>query len=91
MAETQRYEFGAQELVTAMIKQKKIHEGIWGLEIKFNWNAMSFNYGNGVVQPTSLCGIQSYTLARAEQITPLSVDAAVVNPGTRIIDPFARG
>lgn len=90
MAEVQKYECNAQELVTAIIKHKKIHEGIWGLELRFNFAAMNFQAPDGQICPASVASVQSYFIARVDRVSPISVDAAIVNPPRLVLSPFEK-
>jgi hypothetical protein len=82
------YPVAVKDIVTAMLKAKGIHEGIWGLNVSFGFTATNMEVNGGTRRPGVLITIESYCLERTSQITDLSVDAAVVNPRTRIIDPF---
>lgn len=90
MAETPKYECNAQELVTAMIKHKGIHEGIWALELRFNFGAMNFQGPDGKIRPASVSAVDTYILAQVDQASPLAVDAAIVNPPRLVIAPFEK-
>lgn len=83
-----QYPFSAQELLTAIVKHKGIHEGIWAFGVRFVFTATTIELNKKPAAPSVINSIDSFYLERTENLTALSVDAAVVNPRTHIIDPF---
>ena len=80
MGEPEIIMFEYKEIVQALVKQQGIHEGIWGLTIKFGLQVGNIQMGEkdavpGVIIPLVKMGIQ-----RLDKASPLSVDAAEVNP-----------
>ena len=83
MGEPESIMFEYTEILQALVKQQGIHEGIWGLTIKFGLQVGNIQMGEkdavpGVIIPLVKMGIQ-----RLDKASPLSVDAAEVNPPPR--------
>lgn len=85
MGEPQIITFSYQELVTALIKHQGIHEGIWGLAIQVGLQAGNIQAGPsendtvlGIIIPLQKIGIQ-----KQDKPTPITVDAAKVNPPSK--------
>lgn len=77
-------EFSLQEIATALIKAKGIHDGAWMLSFEFGCTAMYAGPDADQVAPTMMVQILKASLAQAEGSPPaLTVDAAVVNPVRR--------
>jgi hypothetical protein len=72
--------FSFQELAELMIKQQGIHEGLWGIFIRFGIAAANASDATGTVLPTALVPIKEIGLQRFEEPSNLTVDAATVNP-----------
>lgn len=82
MAEPTQFMFSHKEVVTALLKQQNIHEGIWMLSISFGMAATNIaqkedgtDLSPAVILPVLNIGIQ-----RTDIVNNLSVDAAEVNP-----------
>lgn len=93
MAETQQIVFDFHEVVTALIKNEQIHEGIWMLYIEFGLAAVNAPFsvdGTEIAEPmmhlmpSALLPIKKIGIQRAEQLSNLAVDAAVVNPKPKL-------
>ncbi len=89
MAEIGQYIFDYNEIVEALIKKQGIHEGIWALYIEFGIAAANLGaaqVGDDAskppthVTPTALIPIQKIGIVKTDQLSNISVDAAVVNP-----------
>jgi hypothetical protein len=80
MAETSQYLFTHKEVVTALIKQQGIHEGIWTLLLQFGIQGINVALGSPDLVPAAIVPVLGIGLQRADQVTNLSVDAAEVNP-----------
>ncbi|MEO5858350.1 MAG: hypothetical protein ABIR33_05310 [Pyrinomonadaceae bacterium] len=92
MAETKQIVFNFQEIVTALIKKENIHEGIWMIYIEFGLAAINAPVSDSggeltdplkYLMPAALLPIKTIGIQRAEQLSNLAVDAAVVNPKTK--------
>jgi len=80
MPETSQIVFSHKEVVELMLKQQGIHEGIWGLFVKFSLGASNVGPTQSEVLPAAIVAVTEIGLQRFEQETNISVDAAKVNP-----------
>ena len=80
MPETANIIFSYKELVTLMLKQQGIHEGVWALFIRFGLNATNVGGSSDDLRPTALVPVMEIGIQKAEQENNVSVDAAKVNP-----------
>ncbi len=82
MAEATQLMFSHAEVVTALIKQQGLHEGIWGLAINFGLAAANVGQTPDAsdANPAAVVPILAIGLQRAEAVSNLAVDAAVANP-----------
>ena len=80
MAESSMILFSFQELATLMIKQQDIHEGLWGIYVRFAIGAANAPDATGTFYPTALVPVKEVGLQKFDAPNNLSVDAAVVNP-----------
>jgi len=83
MGEPEIITFEYKEIVQALVKHQGIHEGIWGLTIQFGLQVGNIKVGEkdsvpGVIIPLVKMGIQ-----KLDKATPLSVNAAEVNPPSK--------
>ncbi len=86
MAEPRQITFSYRELAEILVKQQGIHEGLWGVYAEF---AIAATYAEGppgtesplpaAVVPLQRVGIQRFD----QELTGLTVDAAVVNPAPK--------
>src|ERR1017187_3098476 len=89
MPEQTEIMFNHKELVELMIKDQKLHEGLWMLSIKFGMQATNFGVApdGSDVLPTAMIPVVAIGIHRSDKPNNLSVDAAVVNPAA----PFEEG
>jgi hypothetical protein len=80
MAEATQYTFNFKEIAEALVKRQGLHEGIWGIVVKFGLGAAYTGPTPEEHLPTAMIPILEIGIAKQEQITSVSVDAAVVNP-----------
>lgn len=71
------------ELATLLVRERGIHEGIWGICFNFGLTATNLGPDDANVLPCAIVQIPALSLHRFEKITSISVDAAVVNPRPR--------
>ena len=97
MAEVERYVFSYREIAEQLVKAQNIHEGIWALYMEFGIQAANIatqlvtgtapaEYPAGPptdVIPTAIIPIQKIGIVRADHLSSISVDAAVVNPKSK--------
>lgn len=77
------YTFSYKEIVEALVKKQGIHEGIWGIYIEFGIGAGNMPLPNDpkVFVPAAILPVQKIGLQKfPTHISPLTVDAAEVNP-----------
>jgi hypothetical protein len=93
MAEVTRITFDFKEIVTELLKKEGIHEGIWMFYVEFALaatNAPVLSEGDAeptptdnpleYILPTAILPVKKVGIQRTDQVSNLSVDAAVVNP-----------
>lgn len=80
------YRFTLYEVTVALIRLADIHEGLWQLQVAFGHSAANLEV-NGRMTPTTITQIMGLQLGRVDKLDVLTVDAAQVNPGSRIIVP----
>jgi hypothetical protein len=80
MPETKQIVFRHTEVVEALLKKEGIHEGIWGLYIRFGIKGANIGETALNVTPSAIVSILEIGLQRFEQETSIAVDAARVNP-----------
>ncbi|MBI1954796.1 MAG: hypothetical protein HYS38_00210 [Acidobacteria bacterium] len=80
MAETGQYIFTFKEVVEALLKKQGIHDGIWGLYVKFGIKAVNIGESDESIRPSAIIPILEMGLQKFEKDTNLSVDASKVNP-----------
>lgn len=80
MAEAALITFSHKEVVEALIKKQGIHEGIWGLYMKFAIHATNVALGSPDLLPAAVVPVLEVGLQKFEELNNLSIDAAVVNP-----------
>ena len=87
MAEASQIIFSYKEVVTALLKQEGIHEGVWGIFVKFGIKGANIGESDETLMPTAIVPVLGLGLQKFEKINNLSVDAAVVNPATSTTSP----
>lgn len=80
--EATQFMFNHKQLVTALVKEAGLHEGIWMLAINmgFGMANMAPNGKDEDAMPTAMLPIMKVGIQRGNELNALSVDAAVVNP-----------
>lgn len=67
-------------VVEALIKYHNIHEGIWGLFVRFGIGAVNTGENEQTLMPAAIVPVTEIGLQKFEIETGISVDAAKVNP-----------
>ena len=67
-------------VVEALLKYHNIHEGIWGLFIRFGIAAVNAGENEQQLMPAAIVPVTEIGLQKFEKETNISVDAAKVNP-----------
>ena len=80
MPETSQIVFSHREIVELLLKQQDIHEGIWGLFIKFALNASNVGPSQTELTPAAIVGVIEIALQKFDQESNIALDAAKVNP-----------
>lgn len=86
MAEAQTYMFSYKEIVEALIKQQGIHEGLWGISMRFGISGANMPGQNPATEPLMPVAIVPVLEVGLQKVTeemkhlPGICDAAVVNP-----------
>lgn len=78
------YSFNHKEIVTLMLKDAGVHEGIWALSVDFRLGAGAFGPTPDEVAPTGFVSIQGIGLQRIDpvppELPPLAFNASELNP-----------
>jgi hypothetical protein len=72
--------YDLKEVLTALIKQNGVHEGIWVLGVEFGFGAGSFSSDNKIASPTAFAQILKIGISRVEVEGPQTVNASIINP-----------
>jgi len=80
MAEPTQIVFSHTEVVQALLKQQQIHEGIWGIYIKFGIKAANVGMSPSDLLPAAIVPVIEIGLQKFDEENNLAVDAAKVNP-----------
>lgn len=75
----QQYVFSYQEVAEALIKKQNLHEGIWAIYLEFALGAANIQGPEGIM-PAAIVPLVKVGLQKAEAVSAIAVDAAVVNP-----------
>lgn len=87
MAETTQILFSHKELVTALIKDQGIHDGIWGIYVNFGIQGLNAGPSANEIVPAALVPIVNIGIQKFEAETNISVDASKVNPSPSASPP----
>jgi hypothetical protein len=80
MPEATQIVFKHKELVEILVKAQGIHDGIWGLFIRFGIGASNVGASETDIQPAAIVPVTEIGLQKFDKETSISVDAAKVNP-----------
>ncbi|MFH0958235.1 MAG: hypothetical protein V1897_05980 [Pseudomonadota bacterium] len=80
MAEATQYTLSFKELAEIIVKKQGLHEGVWGIYVKFGLSAGSIGFKEQDILPTAMVPIIEIGIQKQGELSPLAVDAAVVNP-----------
>jgi hypothetical protein len=83
MAEVTAFTFNHAEIVSLMVRERGIHEGLWQLSVEFGFAASNVGPDADHLSPTGLVGIVKLGVLKvpdSTQRSSLIVDAAEVNP-----------
>lgn len=81
MPETRNIEFDHREVAEALVRYSNIHEGLWGIAIKFGIQGANIAPGpGGDLTPAAIIPILKVGLQKFDKTNNLCVDASKVNP-----------
>lgn len=80
MPETTQIAFSHKEVVEALLRKQGIHEGIWGIYVKFGIQAANIGASSADLVPAAIIPVMNIGLQRFEEENNLAVDAGKVNP-----------
>ncbi len=80
MPENKQIGYSFKELAALMVKDREIHEGFWGIFVRFGISAANAGPSDTDLKPTALVPIVELGLQKFDELNNLSVDAAEVNP-----------
>lgn len=80
MAEPTQILFSHKEVVEALLRKQNIHDGIWGIYIKFGIQGANVGSSSGDLQPAAIVTVLQIGLQKFDAENNISVDAARVNP-----------
>jgi hypothetical protein len=81
MPEPNRIAFTYKEVVESLVRKHEIHEGIWGLYVRFGISAANIGREpTAELMPAAIIPILEIGLQKFDTENNLSVDAAAVNP-----------
>lgn len=80
MADVVQYAFNFKEVAEALVKKQGLHEGIWGIAVKFGFGAANTIGPDQNLVPTAMVPLLEIGLTKQDEMTSLAVDAAAVNP-----------
>lgn len=69
-----------KQVVEALIRHHDLHEGIWGLFVRFGISASNVGPDESSMMPAAIIPVLEIGLQKFAKETNLSVDAAKVNP-----------
>lgn len=72
--------FKPKELTEAIIKAKGLHEGLWMIYLEFKLIGSNTGPTADDIYPTAILPVTAFGIQRVKEESPLSVDAAKVNP-----------
>jgi hypothetical protein len=91
MPEPTQISFSHKEVATALLKEQKIHDGIWGVYIRFGIKGMNIGANDEDLQPSAIVPVLSIGLQKFDKVNNLSVDAAEVNPAPITLKRIGAG
>jgi len=76
------HKYSIDELICALLRDQRIHEGHWALSVEFSASGASVKPQDNSARtlPGLIVSVNGATLVQAESAASGAVDAAVVNP-----------
>lgn len=82
MPETTNIDFEFKEIAELLVRNANLHEGIWGIEIRFGISGTNLRTAAGDdLTPVAIVPILKIGLQRFNEPNNLTVDAGKINPG----------
>jgi hypothetical protein len=81
MAEASQFVFTFTELARLLVKHQDIHEGNWGIFVRFGISATNISAPDARLVPAAIVPVLELGIQKFDEANPLTVDAAAVNPG----------
>jgi hypothetical protein len=75
-----RQPLDCKELTEILIKHYDLHEGKYYLKLNFQIGTGLFGPASDAICPTAMIGISKFGLMESVEDTPITIDAAKVNP-----------
>jgi hypothetical protein len=79
-AESQNIVTSHKQVVEALLKYHGIHDGVWGLYVRFGLGATNIGQNEQQLNPAAVVPVVEIGLQKFKSETNISVDAAKVNP-----------
>lgn len=83
MAEAKQISFTFQEIATLLVREQAIHDGHWGIFVKFGIQATNIKTSPNDLLPAAVIPVLELGIQRFDEANPLTVDASQVNPGQK--------
>jgi hypothetical protein len=84
MPDREKRTFSHKELAEILVKHAGIHAGLWGIFVEFGLGAANIPLGGPdgefSLKPAAVVPVNSIGILQFDEPTPLTVDAAQVNP-----------
>lgn len=80
MAEPNQIIYTFKEIAELLVQDRDIHEGYWGIYVKFGIKAANAGETDADLRPTALVPVLELGLQKFDALNNLSVDASKVNP-----------
>ncbi|MGH9692478.1 MAG: hypothetical protein ACRD4C_15615 [Candidatus Acidiferrales bacterium] len=80
MGEPTQISFRHSELAEILVKKQGIHEGVWGIYVKFGLQATNAGPTETELTPAALVGVMEIGIQKFDKESNLTVDAAKINP-----------
>lgn len=80
MAEAKQITFSYKELAEILVKQQGIHEGLWGVFLRFGIRGANIGHTPEELLPAAVVPVIEIGIQKFDEPSRLTVDAAVVNP-----------
>jgi len=85
MPEQKSLVFSYKEVAEALVRKADIHDGLWGLYVRFGITGANIGSAPGKddLRPAAIVPILEIGIQRFDEASNLTVDASMVNPKTK--------